>query len=257
PASGYLDGKSTYIGVDPGVKTLASSVSMGSTQAGACILLANRFSELEEHLQDNPDTVKWLMDVKAANITAKSIDNNARSIDYRHQLQRKKMNDMKGDNTNSIMAIESHLSHLSQQRHTNVDDALVDHHRYGVQVQPKLQQFYQQSSWARKQKKGQPIFKLNAYNTAAKKLVPRKTEKPDTKGKARAAATQTTCQQASKHGAAYCKPMSTFRQSYVVSATNELYIRGGKTGAPTLVLSLASTPIASAVRMVLPRGAAT
>jgi hypothetical protein len=167
---------------------------MGSTQAGACILLANRFSELEEHLQDNPDTVKWLMDVKATNITAKSINNNARSIDYRHQLQRRKMNDMKGDNTNSIMAIESHLSHLSQQRHSNVDDALVDHYRYGVQVQPKLQQFYQQSSWARKQQKGQPIFKLNAYNTAAKKLVPRKTENPDTKGKARAAATKTTCQ---------------------------------------------------------------
>jgi hypothetical protein len=174
-ASGYLDDQSTYVGVDPGVKTMASSVAMGSIQAGAYILLANRFSMLEDHLEDKPDAVKWLMNVKARDITAKNISSNARTLHNHHQLLLQKKKDLKakqaGNNeSNSIQAIESRLSNLASKLHgENIEKAMIDQYEYGKGARHTLQLFYHDSAWIKKQKKGRMRFTSKAYSTAAKK----------------------------------------------------------------------------------------
>ncbi|KAI8342841.1 hypothetical protein BC941DRAFT_499197 [Chlamydoabsidia padenii] len=187
---------SKYIGVDPGVKTMASAVIMNSEQAGTYLLLSNKYAVLEQHLDNKKDARKKVLKFVKKEISVKSIISKARIWQNRIKLQGEKK---KNDN---VLVVEKHLSELGEKSKPTIDI---------------LTQFYHQPPWMKKIKNGVLPFRDKAYTTVASQII-------------KAAPSSSSSSSSS------CAPTATTSASLAAPATAEKWKgKGKKITAPTTI----------------------
>ncbi|KAI8330342.1 hypothetical protein BC941DRAFT_183996 [Chlamydoabsidia padenii] len=165
PTVNLLIEKGSCVGVDPGVKNMASAVSMDCGQAYSTLLLANKYLPLLQELENDHEKVKWLMKFHTMKINASNINCKSRSTFYRHQLQHKKdenkkeREDSDGGGT-SIYALESSISEAAKL-------SIENKHNVGKHCKDDLVKFYHEFNWTKKQGGGQSRFTSKAYDTVS------------------------------------------------------------------------------------------
>jgi hypothetical protein len=150
-----------YIGVDPGVKTLATSVTMSASQAAGYMMVVCDQGNFKNHILNNSVDLKWLMSVRSHSVQARNLNSKSRTHLYAQQMQwRKKRTNC------TVSKVETRLSELT----TINDSSILQLHQYGSENRQALIQFYHKSKWAKQQANGSRRFREKAYTTAARVL---------------------------------------------------------------------------------------
>ncbi|SAL99182.1 hypothetical protein [Absidia glauca] len=111
----------SYIGVGPGVETLATSVKMSESQAAGYLLIVSDQQNFKKHIENNSVDRKWLMSMRCPIHTSKkhkfkSADTSLHAADAVG----------KKSTTCTVSQIENHLSELA----TTNDSTILERPQY-------------------------------------------------------------------------------------------------------------------------------
>ncbi|CAO3601292.1 unnamed protein product [Absidia cylindrospora] len=166
--------QANYYGIDPGVKTMATSIKMDSTQAGFYLLLANKYAPLYKYLEQNQDVAKDLLTVDVTSITAKSISSQSRMRLERSRLQtRKNLDKQQSPDGNSIFDMEQNLPTIGKQTMTcsDIKSNIVSRSKYGKDIRLNMFNFYHGCNGSNKEKRNRRRFTDKAFGNAATRLL--------------------------------------------------------------------------------------
>ncbi|SAM03797.1 hypothetical protein [Absidia glauca] len=169
PSCPFIPKETLYIGIDPGVKTMATAVQLDSYQAGAFLLLPNKLQHLSTDINTQQQKrLALAMKVPTKEIRASSIASRSRSNHSRKVMETKKK--QATNDQPSIQAIESRLGGDQMQYTWDRGHSIQRRLETAKEHRPTLVSFYRESSWAKKQANGRKRFSEKAYAAAARSL---------------------------------------------------------------------------------------